>query len=71
VTNNKDDSATITVLNDGQSISTKKVGISNQYLVYSIFGNEKTPEQYERLGYSVKLVNIFSKHFYIETGVQN
>lgn len=58
------DDGTVSISNDGKTIPRDIVG-KNKHLITSIFG--ESDDNYP-LGYSAKLVNIFSKSFFVETG---
>ena len=57
----------ITITNNGKSVPIIEVA-ENVHLVQCIFGEKTTPQQHQRRGYNAKLVNIFSKAFYVQTG---
>lgn len=58
---------TITIMNDGKISLFERVA-GNHYLAEAICGNLSTDKNHQRLGYSLKLVNIFSVYFHVEIG---
>ena len=60
----------IQVTNDGKALTMEKINNST-YILESIFGEEHLNSDYYKIGKSVKIANIFSKTFFVETGSQS